>query len=291
MNTLSTARQYSRTAGWPTVAEQLEERELDEALRFLEARPLHSVILAGWLRDRGVRSAAHRGEFYRCRDAAGDLIGVGLAGRHTFFEARTYEAIRAFAEIARGRTDINMVFAEVDKFYDFWHVFTRSAEIPRLATTELLFESTEPLIIGEPASELRLAESGDIAQVVKAHAEMVITETGADPFILDRDGFVERCAARIDQGRVWVWFEKGKLIFKCDIVSETPSVVYLEGTWVDSSMRGLGIGRSALSTLCARLLNGSNSICGFVNSANSRAQSMYWKSGFNLCGRYKKLYL
>jgi ribosomal protein S18 acetylase RimI-like enzyme len=264
---------------------------LDEALAFLSERPLHSVILAGWLRDRGVKSLAHRGDFYRCRDTAGDLIGVGLAGRHTFFEAQSYEAIRAFAEAARERTDIHMVFAEVDKFYEFWQIYSGSAEPPRLATTEMLFETSEPLITGEPVSELRLAAACDLFEVVRAHAEMVNAETGADPLVLDRDGFVERCVARIEQGRVWVWFENGKLVFKCDVVSDTPKAAYLEGIWVDPSMRGKGLGRRAIATLCATLLNGSNAVCGFVNSANSRAQSLYWKTGFNLCGRYKKIYL
>lgn len=273
------------------VAEPLEEHELDEALAFLAERPLHSVILAGWLLDRGVKSPAHRGEFYRCRDTGGDLMGVGLAGRHTFFEARSYEAIRAFAEIARERTDVRMVFGEVDKFYEFWQFYSGSAELPRLATTELLFETCEPLITGEPVTELRLAAAGDLVQVVGAHAEMVIAETGANPLVHDRDAFIERCAARIEQGRVWVWFENGKLIFKCDVVSETPNAVYLEGIWVDPSMWGKGIGRRSMATLCVTLLNGSNSICGFVNSANSRAQSLYWKTGFSLCGRYKKIYL
>jgi len=291
MKTVAAIYRKSEYSHRQTEAELLEVHELDEALKFLSARPLQTVIMAGWLRERGVRNAAHRGDFYRCRDSAGNISGIGLAGRNTFFEASSYDAIRAFAQVVRARSDVKMVFAEVDKFYEFWHEYTGSTKLPRLATTELLFETSDPLPIDEPVKELRPATPNDIAQVSRAHAAMVFDETGLDPLAVDRDGFTARCSERIALGRVWVWVKDGELIFKCDVVSETLDAIYVEGIWVAPSVRGKGVGRRALSALCSTLLNGSNSICGFVNSANSRAQALYWKTGFNLCGRYKKLYL
>ena len=72
--------------------QQLSEEHRDEVLSFLAERPLHTVIMAGWIRDNGIVSPLNRGTFYGCRDLEGRLEGVALIGHATLFEAAGQEA-------------------------------------------------------------------------------------------------------------------------------------------------------------------------------------------------------
>ncbi|HEX8096822.1 MAG TPA: hypothetical protein VF507_02245, partial [Pyrinomonadaceae bacterium] len=72
-----------------------------EVLDFLAARPLHTVIMTGHIQDNGLESPNNRGTFYGCRNSAGRLEGVALIGHATLIEARTDEALRAFAKVAQ----------------------------------------------------------------------------------------------------------------------------------------------------------------------------------------------
>jgi predicted GNAT family acetyltransferase len=140
-------------------------------------------------------------------------------------------------------------------------------------------------------SELRLATEEDLTMVATVHAQMVFEETGVNPLATDPDGFRLRCAARIKQDRVWVWVKNGELIFKTDVVSDTPEAIYIEGLWVNPNQRGTGVSKLCLASLCQRLLNHSNAICGFVDVENIAAQSLYRNTGFSITDNYAKIYL
>src|SRR5947209_3536087 len=82
--------------------EALEADREEEVLAFLSERPLHTVAMAGMVRDHGLVSKHNRGMFYGCRDRMGHLVGVALIGHSTLIEARTSAAIREFARRAQG---------------------------------------------------------------------------------------------------------------------------------------------------------------------------------------------
>ena len=274
----------------PSVRE-LTEAELGEALAFLAERPLDTVIMAGWLREHGVVSPNHRGIFYVYRDRERRMKGIALIGRNTIFEARTTAALKTLAECARGCAEVRMMFAETARLLKFWHYFASPEQVPRKACSELLFDISSCPNGLDPSVDLRTALPEEIEQVVEAHAAMVVAETGVNPLEIDPDGFRSRCAERIRGGRVWVWVSDGKLLFKTDVVSETPEAVYIEGLWVDPAVRRRGVALRCLGGLCGRLLDGSNAICGFVDLENKVAQSLYRKVGFTARNRYKKVYI
>jgi uncharacterized protein len=269
----------------------LSEAERCEALAFLAERPLHTVILAGWICDHGVISPHHRGTFYRTRDGHGRMSGVALIGRNTFFEARTGDALREFAKCARDAGEIKMVFAEERPLSEFWQLYSDRSRRPRLKSSEILFETKKCTLIDGPLPQLRLATPGELEPVARAHASMVRDETGIDPLVSDPEGFRSRCAQRIGHGRVWVWIKDGELLFKTDIISDTPAAYYIEGLWVNPSIRATGSSYRCLGSLCQRLLNGKNAIVGFVDADNEAAVKLYRNSGFSLRERYEKFYL
>jgi len=236
-------------------------------------------------------SPNHRGTFYVYRNRDHRIRGIALIGRNTIFDARTDAALKALAKCARGCTDVRMMFAETSRLLEFWHYFASPEQTPRKACSELLFDISSCPSNLDPSVNLRQAKLGELDQVVAAHAAMVVAETGTNPLELDPEGFRTRCAERIRGGRVWVWVRDGKVLFKTDVISETPEAVYIEGLWVDPAARGRGVAWRCLGGLCKRLLDGKNAICGFVDSENFAAQSLYRKAGFTVRNRYEKVYV
>jgi predicted GNAT family acetyltransferase len=86
---------------------------------------------------------------------------------------------------------------------------------------------------------LRLATLDDLHLVAPVHAAMAEAESDINPLEKDREGFLSRCARRINKNRVWVIVKDQRLIFKADIQAETPEVIYLEGVYVSPKARGL----------------------------------------------------
>jgi predicted GNAT family acetyltransferase len=138
---------------------------------------------------------------------------------------------------------------------------------------------------------LRLATLEDLDLVAAAHATVAVEERGANLMELDPIGFVARCARRIAHERVWVWIEDGRLIFKVDIVSETPHVIYLEGAYVHPSERSKGYGLRCFSQLSRQILSRTESICLLVNERNRTARSFYARVGFTPLSHYDSIFL
>jgi len=123
------------------------------------------------------------------------------------------------------------------------------------------------------------------------HAEMAFEESGVNPLQVDPVGFRLRTSRRIERGRVWVWSEAGRLIFKTDVVAETPEVIYLEGVYVNPAERGRGHGLRCLSQLSRVLLQHASSVCLLVNERNVKALALYQRAGFKPLCRYSTIYL
>jgi len=273
------------------MAEPLTDADQQEALDLLSRRPVNTVILAGWIHDHGIVSPQHRGAFYGYRDANGDLAGVAMIGKNLLFEASSDDAITAFAKCARECAEVRMLFAQEHELVKFWSHFRSGVPMPTASHHHLVRSGGLIDKDIEPVSELRIATRDELEQVVSAHAEMVLAETGIDPLAMDAVGFRERCTQRIDRGRVWVWMKDGELIFKTDIMAETPESVYMEGLWVNPKERGNAYGRRCIATLSRQLGSGSQVVSAFVDAETSLFESLYRKAGFVEVGEYAKIYL
>jgi predicted GNAT family acetyltransferase len=120
---------------------------------------------------------------------------------------------------------------------------------------------------------------------------MATEECGVDPLSVDPEGFRARCARRIERGRTLVVIEAGRLVFKAEVMAETPEVVYVEGVYVEPGARGTGYGHRCLSQLGRALLAGSRAVCLLVNERNPEALAFYLKAGYQPCGTYVTIYL
>lgn len=271
----------------------LPAREADraEVFDFLARRPLHTAYMSGLIRDNGLLSLANRGTFYTCRNAQGRLEGVALIGHATMFETRTDAALARFARLAREYRQTHMLIGEQESVRRFWQYYAEGGQSVRMACREMLFEQRWPLEAHEAVHGLRPATLEDFEPVVELHARLAYEESGVNPLEVDAEGFRERCAQRVARGRVWVWREGGRLIFKADVVAETPEVNYLEGVYVRHEERGRGYGLRCLSQLTRNLLRRTKSVTLFANEQNAPSLALYARAGFRRRGAYDTIFL
>lgn len=270
---------------------ELTDDDRNEVLAFLSERPVHTVCMAGFIRDNGLVSPHNRGTFYGCRNSEGRLEGVALIGHATLIEARTERSMQEFGLLAQGYQRMHLVLGERDRIEQFWNYYADQGQEMRLAGRELLFELRRAMQNREEVGGLRRATLADLDQIVPVQASMAEQESGLNPLTADREGFRARCARRIEMGRVWVLEEDGQLMFKADIQADTPDVVYLEGVWVNPADRSKGIGRKCLRQLCQNLLTRTKAVCVLVNEDNKRAHTFYRMCNFKMRGVYDSIFL
>lgn len=269
---------------------RLSDNDVEEVNRFLKVRPVHTVVLASFIRDNGFDDKLNRGAFYGYRDDQGQLSGVALLGHSTLIEAHGDDAVRAFARETRARQiKLSMVMGEDDIATDFWGFYAGSSK-PRLSCTELLFETRFPLLVRQCEFDVRRAKHCEIAEIAAAHAEVAFIESGIDPMLKDREGFLSRVARRIEMGRTFVVFDDNYLVFKADIVAEADGIIYLEGLYVGPEYRGKGIGSRCLSRLTQSLLERANTICMLSNEQFSCAHKCFKRAGYRASGRCTTLF-
>jgi ribosomal protein S18 acetylase RimI-like enzyme len=246
--------------------------------------------MSGLIRDNGIISPLNRGRFYVYRTRRGAIKGVALIGHITLVEARRRAALEAFACAAQKSSKVHVIMAETDKTELFWKYYQPCGHPPRRLCRELLFEQREPPERRKPVDGLRQATLADLAPIMQVQAQMSFEESGVNPMQVDPEGFRQRCARRVEQGRVWVWVEGGRLIFKADIISDTPEVNYLEGVWVDPQERRQGYGIRCMSHLAEKLLTKTKSITVLVNQRAWQARAFYRRAGYEFSSYYDTIY-
>jgi uncharacterized protein len=274
----------------PCVISELNSADEPEVFDFLSARMIHTVFMASLIHDNGLVSPRNRGSFYACRDRYGRLEGVGLLGHATVIEARSENSLAQFARLARNCMNAHLIRGEQETTQGFWKHYANSGQKARLTSRELLFELKVASPI-EGESDLRAASLNDLDKVMAVNASMAAHEAGVNPLQNDPSGFRSRTARRIEQGRVWVWTLDDRLIFKADVVAETPQVTYLEGVHIHAEERRKGYGLRCLNNLSTMLLERSELICLTVNEKNKPALKFYEKAGYQFHSNYETIYL
>ena len=262
-----------------------------EVLAFLAERPLHTFVMAGHIRDNGLESSHNRGSFHACRDQEQRLKGVALIGHATLVETRSDAALAAFAHLAQTGPAPKVLIGEQDKIDYFWRCYAKVGQSRRRVGRELLLEQRWPVAPYEPVPGLRLATYDDVAQVALVQGEMALAASGINPLEADPLGFRMRCARRVAQKRVWILVEDGRLIFKTDVISDTPELMYLEGVYVNPNDRGKGCGTRCMLQLSQTLLQRTASLCVLVNEQSPRSRRFFERVGFRLQSYYRSIFL
>ena len=259
----------------------LKNSDQPEVLKFLNQRPVQTVVMTGFIEDNSLESADNRGKFYGYRNAKGTLEAVALIGHTTLVESRSHDSLAALALAARrSETLIHVMMSDGATIETFWRYFAGDRRKPRLVCTELLFELGFPFFVQDCDWDVRLAKTDELEQIAEAHAEVAFIESGVCPLQKDRAGFLRRCLRRIEKGRTFVVFDDGKLVFKADIAAETSDAAYLEGIYVAPGFRGRNVGSSCLSKLSLHLLNRVQHLCLLSNVEFENAHRSFLRAGY-----------
>jgi uncharacterized protein len=273
----------------PVITSPLPGSE-ERILSGLSSESLTNVIMAGFIRDNSFVNPLNRGQFYTCRDEKNRVEGVALIGHTILFDAFSDRAIQAFATLARRESSPHLLMGEHNAVERFWSYYASNDESPRLVCPIAFLQRREPFAEQAEVCGLRLAVGEDLEHVVHAQAAMAFETSGLDPLKKDPVGFRQRYLRRIDKKRVWVVIENGRLIFKTDVIADTPQASYIEGVYVRPEERGKGLGRRYVSALGRILLERTNAIYLFVEDKDTQTKSFYSKLGFTVSGQYDLLY-
>jgi ribosomal protein S18 acetylase RimI-like enzyme len=277
------------TATVPVITSPLPGSE-EHILSALSSNSLTNVIMEGFIRDNGFASPLNRGHFYTCRDEKNRVEGVALIGHTILFEASSERAIQAFAGLARRESATHLLMGEHHAVERFWCYYSSKDQSPRLVCPILFLERRKPFADTGDVSDLRPATREDLEHVIQAQAAMAFEISGVDPLKKDPEGFRKRYLQRIEKKRVWVLIEDGRLLFKADIIADTPQASYIEGIYVTPEQRGKGLGGRCVTELGRILLKRTKALYLFVENQNSRTKSFYLKLGFTVAGQYDLLY-
>jgi ribosomal protein S18 acetylase RimI-like enzyme len=280
----------SSLLGTPINISSLLPGDEDEVLAALSAPSLTNVIMSSFVRDNGLVSDLNRGRFYACRNERSELEGVALIGHSILFEAFSDNAIRAFASFAHVGQRAHLLMGEHTAVQKFWTCYADNEQSPRLICPVVFLRRDEPDHESASIDGLRPATRKDLEHVVLAQAAMAFETSGVDPLKKDPAGFCKRYLRRIEQGRVWVLLKNDRLVFKTDVIADTPEATYIEGVYVSPEERGKGIGRSCVNALGRILLQRTKAVFLFVEQENTRTQSFYMNLGFSSGGQYDLLY-
>ena len=275
----------------PVTTKLLKNNDGAEVLHFLQERAVHNVVMCGFIRDYGIESERNRGSFYGSRDENNRLQGVALIGHATFIDARREIVIPEFARLAQDFPRIHMVLSELELVEQFWRSYAPAGQQLRRRCREILFEMNEALENVDHVWALQPATSAELHQVAALQASLALQESGVSPLEKDRSGFLFRCQQRIERHRIWTLIRDGEILFKADIISETPDVIYLEGIYVNPNYRNKGLGSSCLSQLTHQLLHRAQSIVILVNENRPNAQRFFQRAGFVARSVYDTLFL
>ncbi len=138
-------------------------------------------------------------------------------------------------------------------------------------------------------SGLRSATDKDFPLLLPACADAHEEEIGVDPMARDPEGFRWRTRSQIEEGRSWLWIERGTILFKAEASAWTPAAVQVQQVWVDPPARNKGYAQRGMRDLCRLLLERVPTVCLFVRPENAPALRVYEAIGMQRHGSYRSL--
>jgi predicted GNAT family acetyltransferase len=154
----------------------------------------------------------------------------------------------------------------------------------------LMALSTAPQSPIDPA--VRAVRVDELDAYLVAAIDMFIGEVGIDPRVGDGGrGYRRRVAGLIAAGRAWARFERGQVVFKAEVGSQSPAVGQIQGVWVHPDWRGRGLGTAGTATLASAVVRSGRIASLYVNDFNTVARATYARIGFTQVGTFATVLL
>lgn len=265
-------------------------RDAAAVWRVLEEDPIGSCMVAARVADHGVDPRMIGGELWTrggvaeslCYAGANLIPLRGTAADLTAFADKAVGAIRRCSSLV-GRAEL--VVPMWQRLADSWGPARDVRESQPLMALHSM-----------PAcpmdTEVRQVRPDEIDAYLVAAVDMFIGEVGVDPRAGDGGrAYRRRVANLIAAGRAWARFERGEVVFKAEVGSQSPTVGQIQGVWVHPDRRGHGLGAGGTAMLAAVLVGTGRIASLYVNDFNEVARSTYERVGFTQVGTFATVLL
>lgn len=265
-------------------------RDVEEALRVLADDPVASCMVAARVADHGVHPAAIGGELWTVRGAEDSLCYAGA----NLIPLRGGPAeLRAFADHAlHTPRRCSSVVGPADLVLPMWERLQQGwgpARDVRPRQPLMALRSRPRCVLDSGVRQVRVDE---LDAYLVAAVDMFIGEVGIDPRASDGGrGYRRRVATMIAAGRAFARFDRGRVVFKAEIGSQSPAVGQIQGVWVHPEWRGHGLGTAGTAAVAAAVVHSGRTASLYVNSYNTVARATYARVGFREVGTFATVLL
>jgi predicted GNAT family acetyltransferase len=258
--------------------------------RVLDEDPVGTCMVASRVADHGVDPTAIGGELWTRRRPSESLC---YAGPNLIPLRGDIGDLNAFADKAMSTARrCSSLVGRAEFVLPMWHRL-ENAWGPARDVREhqpLMALDSAPQCAIDPA--VRPVRMDDLDAYLVAAIDMFIGEVGVDPRLGDGGrGYRRRVAGLIAAGRAWARFERGEVVFKAEVGSQSPAVGQIQGVWVHPDSRGRGLGAAGTAALAAAVVRGGRTASLYVNSFNTVARATYARIGFREVGTFATVLL
>jgi predicted GNAT family acetyltransferase len=264
--------------------------DVGAVIRVLDEDPIGSCMVACRVADNGVEPSAIGGELWtRCRPTE----SLCYAGANLIPLRGAVIDLQAFAEKAMSTARrCSSLVGRAELVLPMWRRLEQAWGTARDVREHqpLMALSTPPLCATDPA--VRQVRADELDAYLVASIDMFIGEVGIDPRLGDGGrGYRRRVAGLIAAGRAWARFERGEVVFKAEVGSQSPAVGQIQGVWVHPDWRGHGLGTAGTATLAAAVVRSGRTASLYVNDFNAVARATYDRVGFQQVGTFATVLL
>jgi len=265
-------------------------RDAAAVWRVLNDDPIGSCMVAARVADHGIDAHSIGGELWTRRGPEESLC---FAGANLIPLRGALADLNAFADEAMsGTRRCSSLVGRADLVIPMWERL-ESAWGPARDVRDhqpLMALTRHPSCEIDP--EVRQVRPDELDAYLVAAVDMFIGEVGVDPRGGDGGrGYRRRVASQIAAGRAWARFERGEVVFKAEVGSQSPGVSQIQGVWVHPEWRGLGLGTTGTATVAAVIVGSGRIASLYVNNFNVVARAAYARVGFAEVGTFATVLL
>jgi predicted GNAT family acetyltransferase len=256
----------------------------------LNEDPVGTCMVASRVADHGVDPTAIGGELWTRRRPSESLC---YAGPNLIPLRGDISDLNAFADKAMGTARrCSSLVGRAELVMPMWqrleHAWGPARDVRE--HQPLMALDSPPQCAIDPA--VRPVRMDELDAYLVAAIDMFIGEVGVDPRLGDGGrGYRRRVAGLIAAGRAWARFERGEVVFKAEVGSQSPAVGQIQGVWVHPDSRGRGLGAAGTATLAAAVVRSGRTASLYVNSFNTVARATYARIGFREVGTFATVLL
>jgi predicted GNAT family acetyltransferase len=265
-------------------------RDAAAVRQVLDEDPVGSCMVASRVAEHGIDRSAIGGELWTRRRVSEALCYAGanliplrgdLHDLHAFADKATSTARRCSSLVGRAELVLPM-------WRRLEYAWGPARDVRE--RQPLMALASAPKCPIDPA--VRPVRMEELDAYLVAAIDMFIGEVGVDPRIGDGGrGYRRRVAGLIAAGRAWARFERGQVVFKAEVGSQSPTVGQIQGVWVHPECRGHGLGTAGTAALAAAVVRSGRIASLYVNSFNTVARAAYARVGFTQVGTFATVLL